>query len=66
MGVVIGLVIALWAGRLVAPLLFETSPRDGGVLLASAATLLAVSVLTSAIPALRAKRVNPIEALRSD
>jgi predicted permease len=66
MGVVLGLVIALWAGRFVAPLLFETSPRDGGVLLVSAAMLLAVSVLASTIPALRAKRVNPIEALRSD
>jgi ABC-type antimicrobial peptide transport system permease subunit len=58
--------ISLWAGRFIAPLLFETSPRDGGVLLLGAATLLAVSVLASAIPALRAKRVNPIEALGSD
>jgi putative ABC transport system permease protein len=65
-GVAIGLVIALWAGRFIAPLLFDTSPRDAGVLLGGAATLLAVSVLASAIPALRAKRVNPIEALRSD
>ena len=65
-GVAIGLVIVLWAGRFIAPLLFETSPRDAGVLLGGAAMLLAVSVLASAIPALRAKRVNPIEALRSD
>ncbi len=65
-GVAIGLVIVLWAGRFIAPLLFDTSPRDAGVLLGGAATLLAVSVLASAVPALRAKRVNPIEALRSD
>ncbi len=65
-GVAIGLVIALWAGRFVAPLLFDTSPRDAGILLGGATTLLAVSVLASAVPALRAKRVNPIEALRSD
>ena len=65
-GVAIGLAIALWAGRFIAPLLFDTSPRDGGVLFAGAATLLVVSVLASAIPALRAKRVNPIEALRAD
>jgi len=65
-GVAIGLVIVLWAGRFIAPLLFDTSPRDMGVLLGGAATLLAVSVLASAVPALRAKRVNPIEALRSD
>jgi hypothetical protein len=65
-GVAIGLVIVLWAGRFIAPLLFDTSPRDAGVLLGGAATLLAVSILASAVPALRAKRVNPIEALRSD
>jgi len=65
-GVAIGLVIVLWAGRFIAPLLFDTSPRDAVVLLGGAATLLAVSVLASAVPALRAKRVNPIEALRSD
>jgi predicted permease len=65
-GVAIGLVIVLWAGRFIAPLLFDTSPRDTVVLLGGAATLLAVSVLASAVPALRAKRVNPIEALRSD
>ena len=65
-GVAIGLVIALWAGRFIAPLLFDTSPRDAGVLLGGAATLLSVSILASAVPALRAKRVNPIEALRSD
>ena len=66
LGVAIGLVIVLWAGRFIAPLLFETSPRDVGVLLGGAGTLLAVSILASAVPALRAKRVNPIEALRSD
>ena len=65
-GVAIGLAIALWAGRFIAPLLFDPSPRDAGVMLGGAATLLAVSVLASAVPALRAKRVNPIEALRSD
>jgi len=65
-GVVIGLVIALWAGRFVAPLLYETSPHDAGVMVGGAATLLVVSVLASAIPAMRAKRVSPIEALRAD
>ena len=65
-GVAIGLAIVLWAGRFIAPLLFDTSPRDAVVMLGGAGTLLAVSVLASAIPALRAKRVNPIEALRSD
>ena len=65
-GVAIGLAIALWAGRFVAPLLFDTSPRDAGVMLGGAGTLLVVSVLASAVPALRAKRVNPIDALRAE
>jgi ABC-type antimicrobial peptide transport system permease subunit len=65
-GIAIGLIIALWAAHFIEPLLFDTSARDPGVLVAGAVSLLFVSVLASVIPALRAKRVNPIEALRAD
>jgi predicted permease len=65
-GLAIGLVVALLAGRLIEPLLFETSARDPLVLVGVAATLLLVAALASAVPALRAKRVDPIEALRGD
>jgi predicted permease len=65
-GLVIGASIALVLGRFVAPLLFEVSPRDPVVFGAVSLVLLAAGVLAAAVPARRAMRANPIEALRSD
>jgi ABC-type antimicrobial peptide transport system permease subunit len=62
----LGLAAALLAGRFVAPLLFETSPRDPLVLGGVAALLLVVAVAASAVPALRAARVDPNSALRDE
>jgi predicted permease len=66
MGVVIGTGIAIWAGRFVKPLLFDTSPNDPFVLSGVALALLAVAVIASLVPAIRAKRVDPMEALRAE
>jgi putative ABC transport system permease protein len=63
-GILIGGAIALAAGRWVRPLLFEVSPRDPLVFGGVAAALLAVAVVASAIPAVRAARVDPTIALR--
>ncbi|HEX7546394.1 MAG TPA: ADOP family duplicated permease [Gemmatimonadaceae bacterium] len=65
-GVVIGTGIAIWAGRFAKPLLYDTSPNDPYVLGGVAAVLLAVAVVASLVPAMRAKRVDPMEALRAD
>jgi hypothetical protein len=65
-GVVIGAVTALLAGRFIEPLLFETSARDPMVMGGVAAILLGVAVLASVMPALRARRVDPMEALRAE
>jgi predicted permease len=65
-GVVVGLGITLLAGRFVAPLLFEVSPRDPIVLTVVGALLLGIAVLASGIPALRATRVDPNVALRAE
>jgi predicted permease len=65
-GVALGAVIALFAGRWIAPLLFHVSPKDPPVLVAVIVTLIAVAVAASWIPALRAARVDPNEALRAD
>jgi ABC-type antimicrobial peptide transport system permease subunit len=66
LGVAIGLALALAAGRFIAPLLFETSPSDSSVLGGVALAMLGVALMASLIPALRAKGVNPMEALRAD
>ena len=66
LGMALGLGLALWAGRFVKPLLFETSPRDPSVIGGVAGGLLVVAVLASVLPAFRARRVDPMEALRAD
>ncbi|HJQ20675.1 MAG TPA: ADOP family duplicated permease [Gemmatimonadaceae bacterium] len=66
LGVVIGGALALYAGRWVAPLLFNVKPADPTVYGTVIAVLLASAALASAIPALRAAKVDPSVALRSD
>ena len=47
-------------------LLYEVSPADPRVLATAALTLSAVSALACLVIAIRATRVNPIDALRSE
>jgi predicted permease len=65
-GVVIGLLLAVLGGRLVAGLLFELSPRDPAVLATVSVVLLLAAALASLIPALRVRKTNPMIALRTD
>jgi len=65
-GLPLGVVIVLLAGRFLEPLLFETSARDVRILALVALTLLAVSALASLIPAIRATRVDPVVALQAE
>ena len=65
-GVAAGLGVALLAGRFLAPLLFDTSPRDPLVLGAVAATLLLAALAAGLVPARRATRVDPAVTLREE
>jgi len=65
-GIGIGALLALWAGKWVKPLLFEQSPRDPAIFAVVTLTLLTVAVAASWIPARRASRVDPSVALRSE
>jgi ABC-type antimicrobial peptide transport system permease subunit len=65
-GVALGGAIALIVARWVKPLLFQESPRDPWVFVLVAAVLLAVAAVASFIPARRASRVDPMQALRSE
>ena len=65
-GVAIGVVGALWAGRWVEPLLFDVSPRDPTTFALVATMLIGVAVAASWLPARRASRVDPNVVLRSD
>jgi hypothetical protein len=65
-GVFIGAAVAFWASRYVEPLLFATSPRDPVVFAVVAVALLGTALFASVLPARRATRADPLEALRSD
>ncbi|MBC8090151.1 MAG: ABC transporter permease [Phycisphaerae bacterium] len=65
-GAALGIVGVLMLGKLVSAMLYETSPRDPVVLVASTLTLLLVAVVACAIPAWRAGRVDPLTALRAE
>lgn len=65
-GVVIGLTLALAAGRALEPLLFGVQSRDPATFAAVAAVLLLVGLLASWLPARRATRISPTLALRAE
>jgi predicted permease len=65
-GLFAGAIAALAVGQYVASMLFQVSPRDPVAFGIAAATLLAVSAPACLIPARRATRVNPTDALRFD
>ncbi|MEP6833238.1 MAG: ABC transporter permease [Gemmatimonas sp.] len=65
-GAFAGLLIALAGSHLLASLLFEVSPTDPVSLVGSAVALLVVALIAAYVPAYRATRVNPMEALRAD
>jgi len=66
LGTALGLAIAYVAAPSIQDLLYEVSPRDPWVLGAVAVTLLAVGIAASLVPGLRATRVDPMAALKSD
>ena len=65
-GIVLGAALAVWAGRLVASLLFGIVPLDAPSFIAAAATVGIAGLLAAWIPARRAGRVDPIAALRAE
>lgn len=66
LGVAGGVAVALYAGRFVQGLLFDTSPRDPAVLATAALVLVSAAIAATLRPALRARRVDPMRALKSD
>ena len=61
---VAGLLCAAGLTRLMTSLLFEVRPGDPLTFAAVAVAILVVALLASYIPARRATRVDPMEALR--
>jgi putative ABC transport system permease protein len=65
-GLVAGLAASMEAGRLMRDLLYEIKPLDPAVYAAVAATLLAVAAFACIVPAWRASRLDPVQALRAE
>jgi ABC-type antimicrobial peptide transport system permease subunit len=65
-GAVVGALLAVAAGRLVASLLYGVEPRDPLALATVAGVLVLVAVMAAVIPAWRASRTDPLEAFRAD
>ena len=65
-GLGLGLVMSVAATRIFQSMLFGTKPLDPVVLSGVIATLLAVAVLACLVPAWRASRINPTQALRTE
>ena len=66
LGVVLGIGLALAAGRALRSILFGVGPNDPEALALSAAVMLAVAAIAAWLPARRVLRIDPVEQLRSD
>ena len=65
-GVVIGAAVSIGTARLIASLLYATSPWDAATYYGTAIVLLAVAVIAGYLPARRASRISPLIALRAE
>ena len=63
-GIVAGLIAAWWLGRIVRSLLYGVQPGDLASLGIAIVVLAAAGTLAAWIPARRASRIDPIQALR--
>ncbi len=65
-GLVVGVVAAFAATRVLRGMLYDMSPSDPGTLAAAGGLLLAAALLASVIPGWRASRLDPTTVMRSE
>jgi len=65
-GLPLGLVAALAGGRLMQSVLYGVSPFDATVFAGATIVIFLTSVAACYVPAVRAVRINPLDALRTD
>ena len=66
LGVVVGVLLSLAGGRLLAALLFGVTPSDPAVLIAVSVGVLAAATIATMRPAWRATQVDPVWVLREE
>ena len=65
-GAALGSLGAWWSGRAMSSLLFGVGAVHPGIMALTASVLVSIALLACLLPAVRAARVPPMEALRSD
>jgi len=66
LGAAAGLLAAITASRMMSSLVYGISPRDPGVFGSMTVLLFVVAIAACWLPARRASRLNPLEALRAE
>ena len=65
-GSIAGLILGLFASRLLAALVYDASPRDPAVLLTAVACMTLIGLIATWVPARRALAINPAQLLRDE
>jgi ABC-type antimicrobial peptide transport system permease subunit len=65
-GCVAGAIAAVFATRLLRSLLFQVDSLDPVILVLATLSILLIALAASVIPARRAARIEPLEALRTE
>lgn len=63
-GLTIGFLVAVWTGRYLSGFLFGVTPADPATFVVVGVGLTAIAAVACAVPARRAAKVDPIDALR--
>ena len=66
LGVAAGLMITTWSAKFLSGMLYNIQTNDGTALIAATLAMLTVALLASAIPAIRAARVDPMQVIREE
>jgi predicted permease len=65
-GLTLGLAASIWAVRLIQSMLYGTRALDPAIFASVAVSMLVVAALTCLVPAWRASRIDPMQALRME
>ncbi len=65
-GSVLGLLLCLFASRLLGQIMYQANPRDPVVVVSAVLTMILLGIIASAIPAMRAISVDPSKLMREE